>query len=100
MFSVLRMGDPVTCICFPVGGTIPCPNGFVTEGSFNTFIEDKAVARVGDRTSNCCGGQCLCPNYILTGSFTTYEGDKGIARTIDKISCGIASQGSFTTYVS
>lgn len=99
MFSILRVGDPVLCICAPVGSSIPCPNGFVTQGSFDTFIEDRAVARVGDQTSNCCGGQCVCPNHILTGSYVTYVNDRGIARITDKISCGSASQGSFTTYV-
>jgi uncharacterized Zn-binding protein involved in type VI secretion len=103
MFSILRVGDPVNCTCFPpstgAGVPVPCPNGSVIQGSFDTFVEDRAVARVGDQTSNCCGGQCFCPNHILTGSFTTFVNDKGVARLSDTISCGVAALGSFRTYV-
>ena len=105
MFSFLRVGDPVMCTCFPptatafVGPPVPCLPGYVTGGSFNTFVEDKPVARQGDTTSNCCIGGCLCPNFILTGSFNTFVNDRPVARTIDSISCGYATIGSIQTFI-
>lgn len=104
MYPVVRIGDSILCTCFPptppaFGPPIPCPNGSVTEGSLNTFVEDKAMARLGDKTSNCCGGQCFCPNQILTGSQKTFINNRPAARIIDTVSCGKFLTGSVKTYI-
>lgn len=105
MYTLLRSGDTVICTCYPPvpppfpAPPIPCPNGFVVEGSFNTFVEDKAVARSGDKTTNCCGGTCFCPNYILSGSPTVFVNDRAVARSIDNISCGLGISSTFRTFI-
>lgn len=104
MYPVIRVGDRILCTCFPpkpptFGPPIPCPNGSVIEGSTNTFIEDKPAARVGDATSNCCGGECFCPNRTLTGSSKTFINNRPAVRLIDTVSCGRFLTGSIKTFI-
>lgn len=106
MYSVIRIGDFIICTCTPPRAATftgppppPCPNGSVSQGSFDTFIEDKGAARVGDQTSNCCGGECFCPNRILTGSSKTFINNKPAVRVIDTVSCGKFTTGSNRTFI-
>lgn len=90
----LLKGDKVACTCNP-----RCL-GYVVQASTKTFINSRGAARMGDRTTNCCGcGRCPCPNKILRGSSKTFIDNKPAARMGDPIRAGRALTGSPNTYI-
>lgn len=57
--------------------------GQVIEGSPSTFINDLAVARLGDRVS-CAHGECT----IVSGDETLQVDNRAVAREGDSTACG------------
>jgi len=98
MNPALRFGDFIKCTdgC---SSCPKCPDGKIIQGSPNTFINNKPAARKDDKTSNCCGCCCPCPNKILTGSTKTFINGKSAASNKSKISRGKPITFSNNTFV-
>lgn len=93
-FRALRITDKVFCTCDP-----RC-KGNVVQGSNKTFINSLGAARVGDRTTNCCGcRRCPCPNFIMKGSSKTFIDNRPAARKGDPIRVGFALTASANTFI-
>ncbi|WP_268800874.1 PAAR domain-containing protein [Pseudomonas huanghezhanensis] len=71
MRSIILLGDPTSA------------GGQVVQGSSCTFIENLAVARVGDAVV-CIHGPCV----IASGDPTTLDEDRPVARAGDLTACG------------
>lgn len=95
---VLRIGDPVICVCGCKWCPI-CPPGVVLTGSPNTIIEGKPVSTVSDRCSNCCFCCCRCPNPIVTGSSRTFVNGKPVALETSVVICGVPIATNVLTHI-
>ncbi len=72
--------------------------GVVVEGSPNSDVNGKRVARVGDKVT-CPKKGCHSPTTIVTGDASCLIDGKPVARHGDKTACGatlIASQSTTT----
>lgn len=90
MPAVVRLGDK----CKDHPGFSPRPS---ITGSPDTFVNDRAVVRVGDKWQDTPSHPH--PGTQTSGSPTSFANDKAIARIGDSISCGSKNgEGSPDTF--
>ena len=94
MFPISRLTDIVLC-------TRRCRSGSIINPLNYTVIVDTLPASIlGALSTNCCGGKCPCPNYIVTGSSRTFINMLPVT-TVSKISTnGVVLTGSPRVYSS
>lgn len=76
MKPIARVGDK----CFGNCSVHGAQEGYIVSGSDDCYMNEKQIARVGDRVLANCGHD----GYIVEGAPTTYFNNKNVARLDDR----------------